>query len=54
MTYGSCHRMCESNVHTWLHPYISALRAKSIARAEGGVVCSTTPMSMRSSEFFGD
>ena len=28
MTYGSCHRMWLSNVHTWLNPYVSALFAE--------------------------
>ena len=36
-----------SNVHTWLNPYVSAFFARSITLALGGVVCRTTPMSMR-------
>ncbi len=35
-----------SNVHTWLKPYVSAFFARSTTRALGGVVCSTTPMSI--------
>ncbi len=46
MTYGSSHRMCESNVHTWLNPYVSARFARSITRAAGGVVCRTSPICM--------
>ena len=45
MTYGSCHRMWLSNVHTWVNPYCSARLARSTTRADGGVVCSTTPKS---------
>ncbi len=48
MTYGSCHRMWESKVHTWLKPYCSARLARSTTRHEGGVVWRTTPRSMRS------
>ena len=33
MTYGSSHRMCESNVHTYSNPYASARLARSITRA---------------------
>src|SRR5262245_38460950 len=36
-----------SNVHTWLNPYVSARTARSTTRALGGVVCRTTPMSMK-------
>src|SRR3954452_19680385 len=43
MTYGSSHRMCESNVHTYSNPYASARLASSITRRAGGVHCSTTP-----------
>src|SRR3954453_13444081 len=46
MTNGSCHRRCESNVHTWLNPNVSAWRASSTVREAGGFVCSTTPKSM--------
>src|SRR5262245_32674612 len=46
MTYGSCHRMCESNVHTCENPSASARLASSITRADGGVVWRTTPISM--------
>src|SRR5947208_12418973 len=46
MTYGSCHRMCESNVHAWLKPSASARRVMSITRCAGGSVCRVTPMSM--------
>ena len=46
MTYGSSHRMWESNVHTCENPSASARLASSTTRAAGGVVCSTTPISM--------
>src|SRR5680860_1100309 len=46
MTYGSSHRMWESNVQTWENPSASARLASSITRNAGGVVCSTIPMSM--------
>src|SRR6187549_3890614 len=46
MTNGSCQSRCESNVHTWLNPYVSAWRASSTVREAGGFVCSTTPKSM--------
>src|SRR4051812_44402687 len=46
MTNGSCHSKCESNVHTWLNPCVSAWRASSTVREAGGFVCSTTPKSM--------
>ena len=48
MTNGSCHRMWESNVHTWVNPYVSARFARSTTRDDGGVVCSTTPRSIGS------
>src|SRR5690349_10367871 len=47
MTYGSSHRMWESNVHTCENPSASARLASSITRAAGGVVWRTMPMSMR-------
>ena len=38
MTYGSCHRMCESNVHTWVEAVAeSACFESSITRDAGGV-----------------
>src|SRR5215213_9584694 len=37
-----------SNVHTWLNPYVSARLARSTTRADGGVVCNTSPISMAS------
>src|SRR3954451_2932382 len=43
MTYGSCHRMWLSNVQTYSNPYVSARLARSTTRADGGVVCNTTP-----------
>ena len=46
MTNGSCHSRCESNVQTWLNPWLSARRASSTVREAGGFVCSTTPKSM--------
>jgi hypothetical protein len=39
--------MCESNVQTWLNPYVSARFARSITRAAGGVVCNTSPISIQ-------
>ena len=48
ITYGSCHKMWLSKVHTWLNPYCSALLANSMTRRDGGVVCNTTPKSMLS------
>src|ERR1700712_1545501 len=53
MTYGSCHRMWLSKVHTYVNPYVSAFLARSTTRADGGVVCSTTPRSMSSYRFVG-
>ena len=47
MTYGSCQSRCESNVHTWLKPCASASLASCTVRAAGGLVCRTTPKSMR-------
>ena len=47
MTYGSSHKMCESNAQTWVKPYASARFARSTTRADGGVVCNTTPNSIR-------
>src|SRR4051812_43762293 len=46
MTNGSCQSRCESKVQTWLKPCVSAWRASSTTRDEGGFVCSTTPTSM--------
>ena len=46
ITYGSCHKMWLSNVQTWEKPNMSAFLARSITRADGGVVCNTTPMSI--------
>ena len=44
MTYGSSHRMCESNVHTYSNPYVSARLASSIdPRAPAACICRTTP-----------
>ena len=37
MTYGSCHRMCESNVQAWVKPSSSARRESSITRPGGRV-----------------
>ena len=45
MTYGSSHKMWESNVQTWVNPYASARLASDNAR-RGGVVCNTTPKSI--------
>ena len=41
MTYGSSHRMWESNVQTCVNPSDSARLARSMTRAAGGVVCRT-------------
>src|SRR6056297_4344566 len=38
--------MCESKVHTCEKPYVSARLARSTTRDAGGVVCSTSPMSI--------
>src|SRR5215204_729059 len=46
MTYGSCQRMWESNVHTWLNPCTSASFASWMVRDAGGLVCRTAPNSM--------
>ena len=43
---GSCHKIWLSKVQTCVNPYVSAFFAKSITRALGGVVWSTTPMSI--------
>src|SRR5919198_274057 len=48
MGNGSSHRMWLSKVHTCVKPYVSAFVPRSTTRALGGVVCNTTPMSMRS------
>src|SRR3990170_3681984 len=45
MTNGSCQSRCESNVQTWLNPWVSARRASSTVREAGGFVCRTTPKS---------
>ena len=45
MTYGSCHRMCESNVHACVKPSPSARRVSSITRLAGGSVWNVTPKS---------
>src|SRR4051812_41780315 len=48
MTYGSCQRMCESNVHACEKPSDSARRVSSTTRLAGGSVWNVTPMSTAS------
>ena len=47
MTYGSCHRMCESNVQACVKPRRSARWVSSTTRLAGGSVWKVTPKSMR-------
>src|SRR5215212_9581929 len=46
MTWGSCHRMCESKVHACVKPSRSALRVNSMTRQAGGSGWKVTPKSM--------
>src|SRR4051794_32654212 len=46
MTYGSCQRMCESNVHACVKPSFSARCVSSTTRLAGGSVWKVTPKSI--------
>ncbi len=48
-TYGSSHSRCESNVHTWLNPAVSASLREVHDPRRRRVACRTTPMSIGSS-----
>src|ERR671914_719553 len=48
MTYGSCQRMCESNVQACEKPSSSARFVSSTIRLAGGSVWDVTPKSTRS------
>src|SRR5918992_5947713 len=48
MTYGSCQRMCESNVQACEKPSRSARFVSSTIRLAGGSVWNVTPKSTRS------
>src|SRR5919109_1521999 len=49
MTYGSCQRMWESNVHAYLKPSASARWVSSTTRRCGGSVWNVTPKSISGS-----
>src|SRR5918997_6638607 len=49
MTYGSCHRICESKVQACVNPSRSALCANLTTRQAGGSVWKVTPKSISSS-----